>query len=1055
MRSQRISAAVPIARGLGLDTDPRLKPADRLEVARNCRATKTGALEKRYGFTRQGITIADSLGLLNLSTNGPVRAIGATDRELLVVGHCNLYGYLPDANQWVERGFVSPVKGKTRSVFGGHGQFQTGDVGRTSNYIVRAGSRVQSRSVGTDSSVEVEVTDFDDVTLFSQVTVESAATAAIPRGPVCVGMTNSVHVIYGVGGSTTPGLLRRAIFTDASLDVGTPVSLSTDLYLDAGVGGVCRTWSACAASGTEAFVAWVDDSSRDIILSLYNEAGSQTQASTLSAGPYVRVAVANGSGANVYVLAVRDTGAGVLALELWARRRTDLAAVWGPIAIPYTAVSAAEIIENLGIAEGVNIAGATRIAYTFTVWKDTQTNNGVNAQCTLYLGSTNTSGAGLDTMTPSTNALGMSYPFWYRNRCYMHAIPWYRYLGFTTAHLIDTAIGYSDRNPKLAASFDVSSTITGSRFGFIGSNNSVMVMPSGDEFRFMACNVTMARTEIDLEPRTAYDEISVQFDQSPMVTACLPGCALVSGGALFWYDGQKTFELGFSAPPIIDSSTIEVAAGLIPDGDYVLQNIWQFYDGSGNLHRSLPTPAFEITLPGSVPSKADILVQWRTLPFSHRPPGDMNAEFYRTGTTSGPDSILRRGGFANTVVPNRVGASFSDPFTHLNTNNTISLYTVGGVFENVMPEGAQIVHVAKERVCLGQFFRGSRVQWSNPISTQAVGETQLAPEFIEVVGRVVANGDEIMGISALRDVWVIMCERSIYLVGGFGPDNKGLGDDFSRLVSVPADFGCIEPRSVVSTPEGIIYRSKRGFVLLNEKFQLKPISEAVKSVLDTYPNTTSAVVCPDQMQVRFTIDDGEIGIVLVYDYRIDEWFEWIVRTPATPPTPGFTQPRFLGAVLYNDEYYVLRDNGQVWKEDSTTYWDDEDVYIPMQLQTGWIQPGGLDTWHLLAAFAPLASRFDHHDLTINLYTDYNLTTVVDSWPISGDQINALADPTKLEELVFKPRRGRKARAFSFAIGDSESSSPATTTGRGYSIAAIVPHIVVRGGYPKTGGSARV
>lgn len=1054
MQNPRVIAAVPFAKGLDLDVDPRLKPPDHLEVARNCRSTKTGALEKRYGFSRVGTNIIDTLSLVNLATEGPVRALVATDRELLAIGHCQLHAYLPAANQWATRGFVSPLVGKTREVFRGHSEYETADVARTSNYIVRAASRSETLPGGVEYVLETEVVALTGETLLPATAHATGTTLGTkPRSPKCVGLTSSVHIVYGMGSSTSPGTLKRAIFSDSSLDVTALGDVTADLYLDPTFLNTARTWDACPVTGGSVMIAYVEDSTRNVVLVLTNAAGAQTQTSSINTtGLATRCAIADSVGSNVYVFVARESG-GVQTVELWIRNRATLAAVSGPHNF-YTAASSAENLDNLGVAEGANLAATLRVACTWVNWRGSRDNDGGtpgNPTSLVFVNfqSCDTSGGTLDALGTAPNALGMSRPFWYRGRCYCHCIPWYKPLGFTTAHVVDTGIGYGDRAPYVAASFDVSQTITGRSAGFVGANNSVMVMSDTTEHRFMACVVLEADDENDANPRTGYDEISVRFDQPPMAAGCFPGCAVIGGGAVFWYDGQRTFELGYSAPPIIDSTTTTTAGGML-DGTYQLQNIWEFYDAQGNLHRSLPTPQFEIEL--SSGNMTDIDVEWRTLPFTRKPIRDMSAQFYRTGTASTIDEIPKRGNRSAEVSPNAWSVFIGTQFRHTASNIFVPLYTVGGAFENVMPEGAQLVYVAKERVCLGKFFRGSRVQWSNAISTGAVGETQLAPEFIEVLGRTIHSGDEVMGLAALRDVWVVLCQRSIYLVAGFGPDSRGAGDDFSHLTAIPADWGCLDPRSVVVLPEGVIYRSKRGFVLLNEKFQLVPIGDPVRSLTSSYTNTTSAIVVPEAMQVRFTIDNGTSGIVLVYDYRIGEWFEWRVVTT------GGVQVRFISAATLDGQYYLLRDNGQVWKEDSTTYFDDTTTYVPMTLRTGWIQPGGVDTWHLLAAFYPLASRKDHHNLTIRLYTDYDEATPADSWAITAAQINALANPTKLEELIIKPRRGRKVRAFAFEIEDAAVTNPpgpAMTTGQGYSIAAMVPHVVIRGGYPKTGSSSKV
>ena len=100
---------------------------------------------------------------------------------------------------------------------------------------------------------------------------------------------------------------------------------------------------------------------------------------------------------------------------------------------------------------------------------------------------------------------------------------------------------------------------------------------------------------------------------------------------------------------------------------------------------------------------------------------------------------------------------------------------------------------------------------------------------------------------------VIFKESAIFYLSGDGPNNLGQQDTFIKPELVSSDIGCININSVVLTPDGLMFKSKKGIYLLSRSMQLAYIGANVEAFNDL--KVSSAIVVPEENQVRFTTLD--------------------------------------------------------------------------------------------------------------------------------------------------------------------------------------------------------
>lgn len=1038
---QRVT--IPIARGLSQDIDPRMRPPERLEVAENIICNTNMRLEKRHGLVRIAESILGDAGGTTVDTYGPVRGLGRCGDELLLLGHRQLFAWSSTANEWVERGHIAPCGVSFRSSFRAKGNYQQGDIARSANYIARVAHRDKANVThitdGPDLTIDYEISDHNDVIVKPRTTHVSGVFN--PRCPRLVGLSTRIALFHQEGND-----LFRSHCLDAAPQGGfvSSVTVSNDLKAD-NISNV-RTFDACPiSSGTNYthVVAWVRDSDSDIWVVGYNDSGTVIQSTTIG-GTFLRVAVADSPTLNqIYVLTLEDDGVpGTQTLRLYAVSRSGLSGtgvLWSKDIT--TTASAAVNIDNLGVVEGAIDGGTTKVYVTY-VNSTGFDSDGTTTRCLLSCASVTTDGATVVPISQAYNLVSSARPFFYRGRLYQEAAIWLKALGFCSRYLVDLG-PYTGASMALAGMYHVGQNNAANDYGRIGCCNNVMIMPNGTTHRHMATVFVEADEPTDTTPQLGVDEVEYRFDEAPTM-AELPGpCAAIGGAYVAYYDGSRTFELGFGAPPVLDSGgTVDAnGAGVILDATYQLTTIFEYVDGRGILHRSLPAPPYEVEANEGDDNAIDF--SWRTLPASRRNAPEVVAQFYR----SGDQNVFYRRNSAFLVVPNDNTTFLGTTYRDVGQFQGPSLYTTGGVLENVAPNGSRIAFSNDERLWVGG---DSRLQFSKRYTPGTIDSQPIAPEMMEGLARIIPVGDTITGISYLEGSTIVLTEHNVYVIAGDGPDGRGAGDDYSRLLPRQSDWGCVEPRSVVNYPDGVIFLSRRGFYTIDAKFNATLIGDPVKDTISGY-TCTSAVVVPDVNNVRFTFTNGTTGFILIYDYRINEWFTWVIPITEGAPVSSTINAPLVGGTYVNNIYYVLDANGRVYQETATYKDVAGSTYIPQRIKTGWIQPNGPETYYSLRRLTLLANKVAAHSLTVKLYANYNSTTPVLTWNLTSAQIEALSSPTTREGFQLRiPAPYSKGTAFMVEVLDA-APSPDSGTGAGFQISAITVDIAW-GGSPARGQS---
>jgi hypothetical protein len=172
---------------------------------------------------------------------------------------------------------------------------------------------------------------------------------------------------------------------------------------------------------------------------------------------------------------------------------------------------------------------------------------------------------------------------------------------------------------------------------------------------------------------------------------------------------------------------------------------------------------------------------------------------------------------------------------------------------------------------------------------------------------------------------------------------------------VSSDLGCADARSIVLTPDGLMFQSAKGIRLLADGPQGLQVVDVGQDV-EAYraQSITSATVVNDRSQVRFLTDDG---MTLLYDYQFQQWSTW-------------TNHEGVAAVLWKGETYAYaKASGRVLVEGAEVYSDDG-VEVRRVVETAWIEFQGLQGYQSVRRFAILGHYKSPHRLRVTVYKNF-------------------------------------------------------------------------------------
>jgi len=431
---------------------------------------------------------------------------------------------------------------------------------------------------------------------------------------------------------------------------------------------------------------------------------------------------------------------------------------------------------------------------------------------------------------------------------------------------------------------------------------------------------------------------------SPYISREISQNLLIAGGYVQAYDGSNPVELGFHFFPENITATPSTTGGSMAAGTYAYYVVYAWQDRWGQMHRSTPSVAIQAVIAsGSTGSVAFSLPTLRVTAKS-----GVMIEVYRT-TASGTTAYLVTS-FSSPTMNSTTSDTVA--FTDTNADSSITantiLYTTGNVLGNDAPPSAYLLDVNKNRCVIAGLE--DPLSWGYSQQSQQGSGIAFSSYFIS---RMDPLGGPITAVKFMDDKIVFFKNSYIFFVSGDGPDNTGNNNTFTQPILVTTDVGCVNPKSCVLTPQGLMFQTAKGIYLLERSLQVSYIGADVEAY--NSQTITAATLIEDKNQVRFLVSSG---VTLVYDYYFGQW-------------STFTNHTGTDAGLWKGTTYVYaRSNGQVYQEDSSTYLD-ASLPFALVIQTAWIKLNSLQGFQRVKKGWFLGDYLSEHQLRVQVAYDYN------------------------------------------------------------------------------------
>lgn len=440
-----------------------------------------------------------------------------------------------------------------------------------------------------------------------------------------------------------------------------------------------------------------------------------------------------------------------------------------------------------------------------------------------------------------------------------------------------------------------------------------------------------------------------------------------SGGVGQTYDGHRFVECGFLWAPeiVLADENSEVAGPAAGTRSYVA--VYEWRDNRGQTHRSLPSDPVEVATDGA--SAIELWVRTMTLSPKDNPAfgdstvGPVIIDIYRTEDGGGIFYPLYRGNAALTYdladVPQNDPSAGLVHVIDIRSDAEIRVavplpYTfIGGAWSPI-PGSAPPAMTAcaswQNRVWGVSAEEPHRIWFSRELQAEPRGEQYTIPEFSPDLTFRIDGVGTIVAMREMDSSLILFGENAIYALLGAPPDATGQGSTL-QLQLLQRGTGCVEPRSVASSHDGIYFQSRRGFYKLTRTNELVFVGAAVEDELRLGGNIRAVTVHEDTHQCRLVQNGGAYDSprVLVYDWLMDMWAVWPL--PRASQTAGLSS--VVDAAVWHGHageqaHVVLQASGVLVQKPATSptrYADeainDDIAAIPVDVRTGWIHLAGL------------------------------------------------------------------------------------------------------------------
>lgn len=924
MASNWDTIAIPLVGGIDTKSDAKSAPPTKLVELENGVFTKRGSIRKRHGY--DATPALDNTGA---AITGEV--LTTSGDSLLLVDEQDLYSYDDAKDDWVNQGYLNRVSLGSDEVEAMSNEQSLGDRAEANGVTVRA-YMVSDGAGGT--VMEVTISSTITGAVLKKLTGGTVGTGNKPR---CVRVGAFIHVVFAVGSTTDLYALLINPFNPAAVVDGDAVIIASDLHADE-IFDVVEN-----SDRSNALFAWYSTAANTVRFGRLFQSGATANKGDEGATAAVSsisvaansnlLVIASVEGSNTRITTVENVN-GALSP---ATNQRDVLTFNKKVSITCTEtrcfwIEEATIVanpENQVLKAGYGVLDATGLVSS--------------AQNSNFMRHSSIGSAGF-------SVDGRMYFF------VKHESAKQLQNCYFLIHVQE-----EDKTGRVVGQVEYG---TGTPLTNVAHLPRFSMGDDGVMRGLLQFRRKVNATNNDGFMHLGLKEVSVDPSTNKYTVSTAGGAAYVPGGQVWYLDGKDPVEASFHLFPEPDitfggtshsfvSVTQPATDEAIVAGTYAYKIYYEWFGANGELMRS---SAVSFSVLVSVTSKVTL-----TIPtLEHTLKGDGGIVKDREEVSIG---IFRTNGTTN--VLNRVSGIDPNVVTGDNryvfNDRTMSSVTfvdnmdktasaskeidpqTGGVLDNISLPSCDIMLEAQRRL----FMAGG------VIPSNRVAFTKLRIDGVPIEGNDALSielpdrGGVVTALASLNESLVVWKERQIYIVTGDGPNNLGFGD-FQEPVQVASDVGCIDARSVVETPDGLMFQSRKGIYLLGKDFSVVYIGADAEAFNDQ--SITSAELVPDQNIAIFLSSDG---VPLVYDYLFRQW-------------GTFTGHQGESATLWDNKYCYLRSDGQVYRQNSSKFTDGGVAY-KFRAKTAPIRIDSLQQWWRVKRIYVLGEYFSSHSLRMNLF----------------------------------------------------------------------------------------
>ncbi len=1016
---QKQGVDIPFAQGLDTKTDPKRVAMGKFLRLENTVFDKGGLLQKRNGYARLAPLPNATYGHLT-TFNGNLTAVGTS-----------IGAYNAAADGWVVKGSVRPLTLETLPVLRNNLNQTACDIAVASNGQACA---VYLESDGSTTTAKYVV--FDSVT---GQNIKAPAVIPVTSGTVTGGMRvfvlgNNFFLVF----TNVITAVSHLQYVTVNIADPTIVGSNTDIA-SAYVSATTLSWDGFVV-GTHLYLAYNNTTGGQSIKVTYLTAGLTLAAASTFAGsiatmmsvtadiavpaaPVIYVSYYDSAGSTGYTLAVDQNLNTLLAPVQIIASGTYLnitsSAVNG-ICVPFTEVSNAY------------------------AWNSAIKTNYIESRVV-------TLSTGLVTgLSVSLRSVGLaSKSFLINNVIYYLAAYSSPY---QPTYFLVNGTQSTSASPRIVAKLAYANGGGYLTTGLPGATVADTTVQIGYRFKDLIQAVNKntdnpAGTQVGgIYSQTGLNLASFTLETESLDTAEIGGDLHLSGGFLGMYDGYLPVEHNFFLWPDTDTGTPANTAVWSATGGsmaaqpdsvtnasaYFYQFVYEWTDNQGNAFRSAPSLPVPVTTTGAL-STGSVTINFATLRLTKKVPNPVKLVVYRWSVAQ-PFYYQ-----ATSIASPKLNSTTTDTVQFVDTQADATilgnnlLYTTGGVVEDVNAPATNLMALFDTRLWTVNAENRNQLWFSKQvIEATPVEMSDLFTIYVPPTTSTQGSTGPITSIAAMDDKLIIGKRNAFLYINGTGPDNTGANNQYSQPIFITSTVGCDNQRSIVLTPNGLMFQSDKGIWLLGRGLQTEYVGAPVQD-LTTGATVLSAVNVPETNQVRFTLDTG---VTLMYDYYYDQW-------------GSFTGVPSLSSCIFQGLHTFINDSAQIYQENPGTYLDGSNPVL-MAFQTGPLRLGDLQNYQRVYFFYLLGTYISPHRLVVGMNFDYegspSQTVIISPTNFSttyGDgasqspygQGDPYGGPSNLEVWRIFPERQR-CMAMGISVQEVFDPTFSTAAGAGLTLSGI-------------------